>query len=134
MPVQISELVSHPVAEVVRTIRRGIPARSFSEVAGKVGISKQELATKLGLAQRTITRKEGAGARLTSEESEKVMRVVRVQQLARKLFTDDDAAAEWLRTPAPALNGAAPIDLLDTDLGTREVESLILGIAHGNVI
>ena len=127
-------LAEQPAADVVRTIRRGIPARSFAEVASKVRLSKQDLARKLGLAQRTITRKQGAGARLTSEETEKIMRVVRVQHLARKLFTDDDAVAEWLRTPAPALNGTAPIDLLDTDLGAREVESLILGIAHGNVI
>lgn len=89
---------------------------------------------KLGLAQRTMTRKQGAGARLTADETEKVMRVVRIQNLARKLFTDDDAVAEWLRTPAPALKGTAPIDLLDTDMGAREVEALILGIAHGNVI
>lgn len=134
MASQVFELAEQPAADVVRTIRRGIPARSFAEVASKVRLSKQDLARKLGLAQRTITRKQGAGARLTSEETEKVMRVVRVQHLARKLFTDDDAVAEWLRTPAPALEGIAPIDLLDTDLGAREVESLIQGIAHGNVI
>lgn len=134
MASQVFALAEQSTADVVRTIRRGIPARSFAEVAAKVRLSKQDLAMKLGLAQRTMTRKQGAGARLTADETEKVMRVVRIQNLARKLFTDDDAVAEWLRTPAPALKGTAPIDLLDTDMGAREVEALILGIAHGNVI
>jgi len=134
MASQVFAWAEQSTADVVRAIRRGIPARSFAEVAAKVRLSKQDLAMKLGLAQRTMTRKQGAGARLTADETEKIMRVVRIQNLARKLFTDDDATAEWLRTPAPALKGTAPIDLLDTDMGAREVEALILGIAHGNVI
>ena len=68
----------------------------------------------------------------SAQESERVMRVVRVWQRARTLFRSDEAIAEWLRSPTAALDQAAPLDLLDTDVGTIEVESLITGLAYGN--
>jgi putative toxin-antitoxin system antitoxin component (TIGR02293 family) len=62
------------------------------------------------------------------------VRIARVQILARRVFSSDDAVAGWLQTPARSLGGLAPIDLLDTDIGAREVESLVHGIAFGNVM
>jgi uncharacterized protein (DUF2384 family) len=48
------------------------------------------------------------------------------------LFTTDEAVSEWLKRPALPFRGAAPIDLLDTDWGAREVEGFIRGLAYGN--
>ena len=59
---------------------------------------------------------------------------MRVHNLARKVFTTDSAVAQWLESSAPALNGQRPLDLLDTDIGSREVEALLQGIAYGNVM
>jgi uncharacterized protein (DUF2384 family) len=58
----------------------------------------------------------------------------RIQTLGRRIFASDAAFAQWLRTEAPALHGARPIDLMVRDDGFREVEALLQGIAHGNVI
>jgi uncharacterized protein (DUF2384 family) len=52
--------------------------------------------------------------------------------MARILFRTDEAVAEWLLRPAASLDHAAPFDLLDTDVGTAEVEGLISGLAYGN--
>ena len=51
--------------------------------------------------------------------------------LAAEDFGNADKAAQWLRTPNRALGGALPIDHLDTDLGTREVENILGRIAYG---
>ena len=65
---------------------------------------------------------------------EKIVRLARVQRLARHLFTTDEAASQWLASSAPALDGMVPLDLLDTDTGAREVEAVLHGIAYGNVM
>ncbi len=49
----------------------------------------------------------------------------RIRAAAATLFTDDAWINEWLATPAPALNGKKPIELLATDAGTLEVEDLL---------
>jgi putative toxin-antitoxin system antitoxin component (TIGR02293 family) len=64
----------------------------------------------------------------------KAVRLARIQRRARKIFTTDNAVSLWLSSPAPALNGRVPIDMLDTDKGTREVEAVLNGIAYGNVM
>lgn len=134
MPPQLFELAAQPAPEIVKAIRRGVPAAAFALVAAAVRLPRATLARKLGLAQRTINRKAKDRARLSAEESEKLMRVARVHNLAKRIFTDDDAIAQWLVNPAPGLRSVAPIDLLDTDVGAREVEALLHGIAHGNFI
>lgn len=58
----------------------------------------------------------------------------RIQQLARTVFSSDDAVAQWLATPAPALGGRKPEEVLKTEAGAAEVEGVIAGIAHGNVL
>lgn len=127
----VFNLAQQPVDSLVALIRRGLPATAFKTVALALNLSTETLARKLGVAPRTLARKQKSKTALSAEETEKLLRVVRVRHLAQELFTGDAAISAWLSTPAPALGGKAPIDLLDTDVGTREVEGLILGLAHG---
>jgi putative toxin-antitoxin system antitoxin component (TIGR02293 family) len=61
-----------------------------------------------------------------------LLRTVRVFGKALMLFDGDvDAARTWLSTPAPALGDRTPEDVAATDLGAREVESLIGRLEHG---
>ena len=119
-------------AVMMRRIRSGLPAESFVETAEQLGVSQEFLASKLGLVARTLNRKRKANENLSARESERIMRVVRVWNRARTLFRSDEAIAAWLLRPAAALDQAAPLDLLDTDVGTAEVEGLITGLAYGN--
>jgi putative toxin-antitoxin system antitoxin component (TIGR02293 family) len=73
-------------------------------------------------------------ARLSSKDREKLARVTQIQRQARKIFSTNKAVSKWLISPALALEGAVPIDLLDTDQGAKDVEAVLKGIAHGNVM
>jgi putative toxin-antitoxin system antitoxin component (TIGR02293 family) len=119
MPTTAFEVAEMPAAYAVKAIRAGLPARAFVGVADALNL--------------TVDQRKKL-ARLSSENTEKLVRIVRVQQQARKVFSTDEAASDWLTSPAPALEGAKPIDLLDTDLGAREVEGILNGIAYGNVM
>lgn len=54
------------------------------------------------------------------------------ERAGRLLFTTDAAVDEWLQTPAVALRGKQPMELLGTDEGLEEVVGLIRGLAEGN--
>jgi putative toxin-antitoxin system antitoxin component (TIGR02293 family) len=47
------------------------------------------------------------------------------------MIGEEEKAGEWLRTPNRALGGERPLDLLDTDVGAREVEDVLGRIAYG---
>jgi putative toxin-antitoxin system antitoxin component (TIGR02293 family) len=127
-------LAEKPLLEILAQIRNGLPAPMFEQVASALGLSTSTLATKLGIARRTVTRKRGNGAPLSSETSEKLLRAARVRNLGRALFTTDAAVSEWLSKPEHALGNMAPLDLLDTDFGAREVENLLRSLAYGQFV
>lgn len=132
MTAALFESTQNTPAAMMQRIRNGLPAESFVQAAEKLGVSQEILATKLGLVARTLNRKRKARENLSAQESERILRVVRVWNRARTLFRSDDAIAEWLLRPSASLDHAAPLDLLDTDIGTAEVEGLITGLAYGN--
>jgi putative toxin-antitoxin system antitoxin component (TIGR02293 family) len=127
-------LAERPVPEVLARIRHGLPASMFDQIAATLGLSTSLLAAKLGIARRTLTRKHGMGAPLSAEVSEKVLRVARICNLARSLFATDQAISQWLFKPDGALGDVAPIDLLDTELGAREVEALVRSLTYGQFV
>lgn len=59
------------------------------------------------------------------------MRVARVLASAEDTFGQRQKADLWLRRRTAALEGEAPLDLLDTDEGARAVEALPGRIGHG---
>lgn len=127
-------LAERPLRDVLPRIRHGLPANMLEQVAATLGLSASALGKKLGIARRTLSRKHGTGAPLSAEASEKVLRVARLCNLARTLFATDQAISQWFMKPDSALGNLAPIDLLDTDLGAREVESLLRSLAHGQFV
>jgi putative toxin-antitoxin system antitoxin component (TIGR02293 family) len=127
-------LAERPLLEVLTLVRAGLPADMFEQVASTLGLSTSALAGKLGIARRTVTRKQGNGAPLSSEISEKLLRVARVRNLGRTLFTTDEAVSEWLSKPDSSLGSMAPWELLDTDLGAREVENMLRALAYGHFV
>lgn len=50
---------------------------------------------------------------------------------ARDLFENDKNADTFLRSPNPALGERIPIEMAQTDIGAREVETIIGRISHG---
>jgi putative toxin-antitoxin system antitoxin component (TIGR02293 family) len=50
---------------------------------------------------------------------------------ASEVLGGKEQAARWLHTPNRALSGQMPLELLDTDLGSRQVEEVLGRIEHG---
>lgn len=112
----------------VEVIRAGMSIEGLDRVAAATAVPVTNLVCKLGLNPRTLRRRTD---RLTAAETEKVLRVVRVMDKAREVFGSKEDARRWLSSPALALGGGAPIDFLDTDVGTEEVLNVLQAIDWG---
>jgi len=117
--------------DLAQLVRQGLPAHSITALAERLEIGNSVLSRKLGIPHRTLTRRLSHHSRLTAAESDRTVRVARVYATAVEMIGDAETAVEWLQTPNRALGGEKPLDQLDTDLGTREVEAVLGRIAYG---
>lgn len=68
---------------------------------------------------------------LSSDESARMLRLVRVIERANEVFESANAALDWLKTPNAALRGKTPLSLLDTEIGAENVLDTLGRIEHG---
>ena len=104
---------------------------SGPELSRALALPGGQLAEALGIPGRTLHRRK-ADARLTPDESDRLVRLSRLYAAALDLFEGDAAGArQWLASPALALGGATPLRWSQTEPGAREVEALIGRLEHG---
>jgi len=114
----------------VAIVREGLPARVLDALAKNLELTRSELAGALGIAERTLARRRKEGV-FTAEESAKLLRLARVAWRAVDVFENNELALDWLKRPNRALDGARPLDLLDTDIGAENVLDVLGRIEHG---
>ena len=117
--------------EQIAALERGLPSASLAQIAGMLNLPKQSIIAALKLAQRTITSREKTGKPFTLEESERLLRVLRLHRLARQVFTTNEAVAQWLSAPDRSLGMKSPLEMLATDVGAAKVENLAQAMMHG---
>jgi putative toxin-antitoxin system antitoxin component (TIGR02293 family) len=110
-------------------VRRGLPVGAVQFVLDSGFLTLAEL-DRIVLPRKTLANRRKLGT-LTPEQSDRLVRVARVIAAAESTFGSRDRAGTWLRRPTTALGGESPLDLLDTDEGAREVETLLGRITHG---
>jgi putative toxin-antitoxin system antitoxin component (TIGR02293 family) len=115
---------------LIQLLRGGLPAEALDAVATRFGISGSEIPRILRLPPRTLARRKKTGV-LSAEESDRLVRFARIGGLAEEVLGSSASAGRWLREPNPALGNTAPIRWLDTDIGVKEIEQLLIRIAHG---
>ena len=65
------------------------------------------------------------------DESDRAWRMANLGARAYQLLGEKEAAANWLDSSNPFLDGESPLDRADSIVGMREVERLIGRISHG---
>lgn len=115
--------------DLVREIRNGLPAEAVEKLVRAGKLSNVEV-DRIVLPRKTLAHRKEIG-RLTADQSDRLMRVARVIAFAEDTFGDEAKAHAWLRRPTSVLDESAPLDLLDTEEGAREVETVLARIAHG---
>ena len=112
-------------------VASGFDYRAFLRFQQVTKMSTTQLADLLSIPDRTLSRRKSEG-RLHPDESDRLLRLARVVDLALGLFEGDKSAAQnWLMLSNDALGGKTPIELSKTEVGAREVENLINRLEHG---
>lgn len=120
--------------ERVRLIREGVPAADLELIARKMDIPKERLYQTLSLHRSSVDRKIRNNDVLSPEQSERVIGLERLIGQAAVMveqsgnpegFDPDRWIGDWLERPNPALDGAKPVDFMDTMEG-REIVSTLL--------
>ena len=115
---------------IIAQVRSGLPYSALEAIAARFAIPREELLRILHVPLRTLARRKKE-RRLRADESDRLLRLGRVAALAEEALGSRGKAVAWLRKPNKALGGALPLDRLDTDLGTQQVEHVLLRAAHG---
>ncbi len=127
-------------ADRIAWIRTGIPAAAAKSLFDHINMPSGELMKGLRLSPATLSRKAGQDANLSAEDSERVIGMAKLIGQVQVMVEESgdptgfDAAqwtASWLQEPVPALNGARPIDYMDTMEGQGMVAGLLAQAQSG---
>ena len=127
---EVLESPPRSAAEWHALILEGLPYASLESVMGSYHLTRSEVCETLDLSERTFSRRRNE-ERLRPDESDRLYRMARVVAKATEVLGDTEKASQWLRRSNRALGGRSPLDLMRTDLGTRQVELVLGRIEHG---
>ena len=116
-------------ADLARLVNHGIPVKVLTLVK-QIGFSDQEIGQFI-IPARTQRHRKAKRERLSVEESDRLVRLTRIQVLAEDVFGDAEKGNRWLRQPLGILDGKTPLEIARTDSGARVVEQLLAKIDWG---
>ena len=115
--------------QVLQIVEEQLPTTAINKLLA-LGLTRQEI-DALIIPQRTLQHRRSKREKLTVEESDRVLRVVRLLSQTEAVYGSHERALDWLRRPITRLKNRAPLDLMRTDTGTRIVEELLVQIDEG---
>jgi putative toxin-antitoxin system antitoxin component (TIGR02293 family) len=98
-----------------------------------LGLQRAEIDAAI-IPLRTLQHRRSRREKLTVEESDRVLRMIRVLALAESVYGSRERALAWSRRPHDRLDHRPPLSLLNTDTGSRIVEELLVQIDEGMFI
>jgi len=115
--------------DLLEMVERQLPASSIHRLLA-LGITRAEV-DALVIPLRTLQHRRSRREKLTINESDRVLRMMRVISQTESVYGSRTRALAWLRRPHPRLGNRAPLELLHTDAGARIVEELLVQIDEG---
>jgi putative toxin-antitoxin system antitoxin component (TIGR02293 family) len=113
-------------------------------VAGRIPIEALDNAMTAGFSAgelgryvipaRTVRHRRKRHEPLTIDESDRLVRITRLQTIAEDVLGDPSKARRWLRERLDILNGDSPLEFGCTDAGARVVEQILAKIDWGAAV
>lgn len=116
----------------MKQIEKGFPFLALEHIKETLDLKDDDLSQILEVSTKTTSRwRRQDIPRLPVPVSDRIYRFARLFALAEQVLEDKVAAREWLHDGQIGLGGRTPIDMMRTEAGAREVESLLVRIEHG---
>ena len=106
-------------------ILEGLGFDAVEGIKQHLGLTDPEIARLLGIGEATLRRARAAHALLDPATSDRLYRLSKVIAVAEQVLEGRDNATTWMRRPQPGLRGHVPLDLLVTQAGAEQVETLL---------
>jgi putative toxin-antitoxin system antitoxin component (TIGR02293 family) len=112
-------------------ILAGLEFEAIDKLKAHATLTDLELARLLGISEATLRRGRASGATLDSGTSDRLYRLSRILAVAEEVLAGTQQTMTWLRRAQPGLGGRVPLDLLVTQAGADEVETLLRRVDYG---
>lgn len=116
--------------DLLRAVRGGLPYASLEALTHRLGLELGAVGAVVGIPARTLARRKHE-RQLSPVESDRLYRLAYVTHVASAVLGGVEAARTWLSRSNRTLGGAAPMSLLDTDIGCRQVEEVLVRLNYG---
>ncbi|WP_159873449.1 MULTISPECIES: antitoxin Xre/MbcA/ParS toxin-binding domain-containing protein [unclassified Raoultella] len=111
-------------------ISHGLEGSVARQISAWAEITPAELRKMSGIANTTFNR--SIKSRFSADQSERLVRILRVIERAVELFEGDkEAAQKWMNEPNRALGWKTPAEVVSSETGALEVMRLITRVEHG---
>lgn len=110
---------------------QALPFSVTRELADQLDIAAADLYKLMGVSERTAARRLAGKQALSRDETEKVIRIKRVVDIASEIFGSLEKARHWLARPNSQLGDQSPLSQLDLEVGAEHVRALLTRIDHG---
>jgi len=117
-------------ADLAHVVSRRIPLKALVHLQRSGAFSDAEIQHFI-IPARTRRHRQERKERLTVEESDRLVRLARIQALAEDVFDEPTKANTWLREELGELNGSPPLELAQTEAGARVIEQILARIDWG---
>ena len=124
----IQQLLGLVEPKFIPAIREGLPFTAYQALQQFLQIPSRALCDVLSVPLRTLARRKLSG-RFLPEESDRLVRLARLVEMAVRTFEGDAGRARrWLTTPKTLLGKETPLEHADTEPGAREVEDMLYAV------
>lgn len=107
------------------SVEAGLPVTTLDHFAGIMAPDDTRFKFRL-VSKTTLDRRRKSTGRLTTDESDRLVRLAKVFSFALGIYGNPDKVREFLRRPHPMLDGKSPLEVaLVSSLGADAVISLL---------
>jgi putative toxin-antitoxin system antitoxin component (TIGR02293 family) len=119
-------------ANLPESIHQGLPGRTLTTIKQLYGLDNKALGAFLGIRGDKTIAKRLSATRLSTVESDRAWRLLRLWSEAKVALEAEDAPIrQWFHAPCERLGGRIPLELAQTEEGTRWVSEALGAIEYG---
>jgi putative toxin-antitoxin system antitoxin component (TIGR02293 family) len=113
-----------------KAVERGLPLSALENFCTVSGLALKDL-LEIVIPARTLKHRRQKKESLSLDESDRLVRVTHVFDLALRVWGNREDAREWLLLSKDRFEGKSPLAMLRTQAGERAVEEFLIQIDEG---
>jgi putative toxin-antitoxin system antitoxin component (TIGR02293 family) len=127
---QVLRQLSKNTPQALSNIMTGFSPDVLTALASGYAVPQHTIQTILGVTDGTLDRRRKAGT-LSDTESDSVLRLVSLFDLAANVLGGDEQAKRWLTNQQHVLGNVTPLELAKTSVGSDYVRSVLNALEYG---